>query len=242
MLSGLLIVPLMAACVYFSVAFFIGISGEKVPVLFKRVYGIFWGLLFFGFVAAEFLYFQSGDFRLTNILNPVFNAGVFLGIMYGIFHALLHSARIRNAVEKVSVRAVILYYFFWFFLFFTIHTSHLPLRINADILFRSLLGLAYNIPPLVWFIVRSRKIQGTSFQMPDKPEGLNTWLDSRNISPREREIFYLILQGKNNRLIEKELFISKRTVESHIYNIYKKLGIKNRIQLVRIAVEKSREN
>jgi len=78
--------------------------------------------------------------------------------------------------------------------------------------------------------------------MSEKPERLNAWLDSQNISPREREIFYLILQGKNNRLIEKELFISRRTVESHIYNIYKKLGIKNRIQLVRLAVERSKEN
>jgi DNA-binding CsgD family transcriptional regulator len=241
MLSGLLIVPLMAACVYFGVSFFIGITGDLVPGFFKVIYGIFWGLLFLGFVAAEFLYFRSGDFRLTNFLNPVFNSGVILGIMYGMIHAFIRSTKIVNKTEKLTVRAVVLYYFLWFFLFSIIHTTQLPLHIKADILFRSLLGLAYNLPPLLWFVLRLRKTKNVSFQISDKPEGLNSWLESKNISPREREIFFLILQGKNNRHIEKELYISRRTVESHIYSIYKKLGIKNRLQLVRLAVEKSRE-
>ena len=71
-------------------------------------------------------------------------------------------------------------------------------------------------------------------------EALDVWLKERNISPREREIILLVLMGKTNRSIEKELFISKRTVESHLYNIYRKLRIKNRMQLLRLVSEKSR--
>ena len=54
------------------------------------------------------------------------------------------------------------------------------------------------------------------------------------ISKREQEIIRLILQGKSNAEIEKELFISVHTVKNHIYNIYQKLHVKNRFQIIRL--------
>jgi DNA-binding CsgD family transcriptional regulator len=54
------------------------------------------------------------------------------------------------------------------------------------------------------------------------------------ISKREQEIIRLVLQGKSNAEIEKELFISVHTVKNHIYNIYQKLHVKNRFQLIRL--------
>jgi non-specific serine/threonine protein kinase len=57
------------------------------------------------------------------------------------------------------------------------------------------------------------------------------------ITPREREVATLIAQGKSNGEIADELVISKRTVESHIANILSKLGITNRAQIVRWAIE-----
>ncbi|MDH4196536.1 MAG: LuxR C-terminal-related transcriptional regulator [Candidatus Aminicenantes bacterium] len=54
------------------------------------------------------------------------------------------------------------------------------------------------------------------------------------ISKREQEIIRLILQGKSNAEIEKELFISVHTVKNHIYNIYQKLHVKNRYQIIRL--------
>jgi DNA-binding CsgD family transcriptional regulator/streptogramin lyase len=54
------------------------------------------------------------------------------------------------------------------------------------------------------------------------------------ISKREQEIIRLVLQGKSNAEIEKELFISVHTVKNHIYNIYQKLHVKNRFQVIRL--------
>ena len=45
------------------------------------------------------------------------------------------------------------------------------------------------------------------------------------LSPREREILMHITEGKDNIRIADELFLSVRTVERHISNIYLKLGI-----------------
>ncbi len=53
-----------------------------------------------------------------------------------------------------------------------------------------------------------------------------------NISPREQDLINLMVMGKSNKEIEEELYISHRTVKSHIYNIYKKLGVKNRLELI----------
>lgn len=47
----------------------------------------------------------------------------------------------------------------------------------------------------------------------------------KGISKREKEIIELILQGKNNKEIEKQLFISIKTVNNHKYNIFKKLNV-----------------
>jgi DNA-binding CsgD family transcriptional regulator len=51
------------------------------------------------------------------------------------------------------------------------------------------------------------------------------------ISGRELEIVSGVLEGLSNNAIAERLFISPRTVEKHLYNIYQKAGIKNRLQL-----------
>ncbi len=52
------------------------------------------------------------------------------------------------------------------------------------------------------------------------------------ISSREKEIIFRIIRGQTSGIIAQELFISIKTVKNHIYNIYKKLHIKNRIGLI----------
>jgi DNA-binding CsgD family transcriptional regulator len=52
------------------------------------------------------------------------------------------------------------------------------------------------------------------------------------ITKREQEIIALICLGKTNRDIEDALFISIHTVRNHIYNIFQKLNVKNRVELI----------
>jgi len=54
------------------------------------------------------------------------------------------------------------------------------------------------------------------------------------ISEREIEIIKLLLRGFNRAQVADKLFISELTVRNHIYSIYKKLGIKNRAQLLEL--------
>jgi DNA-binding CsgD family transcriptional regulator len=61
---------------------------------------------------------------------------------------------------------------------------------------------------------------------------LDELIEKYLITAREAEILLLILQGANNKDIARKLFISASTVRNHIYNIYQKLGVRNKIELI----------
>jgi non-specific serine/threonine protein kinase len=58
-----------------------------------------------------------------------------------------------------------------------------------------------------------------------------------DLTEREREITALIARGRSNGEIAEMLVLSKRTVEKHVANILSKLGLTNRAQIVRWALE-----
>lgn len=59
------------------------------------------------------------------------------------------------------------------------------------------------------------------------------------LTPRETEILNLVAKGMSNREISDALDISEYTVKNHIKNIFHKLHLENRAQLVRYVYEHS---
>jgi DNA-binding NarL/FixJ family response regulator len=51
-----------------------------------------------------------------------------------------------------------------------------------------------------------------------------------HLTPREDEILDLIAQGFRNKEIADKIFVSVNTVRTHIYNIYEKLHVQNRVE------------
>jgi DNA-binding CsgD family transcriptional regulator len=91
----------------------------------------------------------------------------------------------------------------------------------------SLLMMAYNVFPLVW--VRC-------FHSEEAREGSGA-LDRYGITAREREILGLICAGRTNQEIADRLFISLATVKDHNHNIFRKTGVRNRVELVNLFRE-----
>jgi DNA-binding NarL/FixJ family response regulator len=56
------------------------------------------------------------------------------------------------------------------------------------------------------------------------------------LTDREMEVLTLVAQGKNNRDIAKDLFISENTVKNHVRNILEKLHLHSRMEAVVYAV------
>lgn len=55
------------------------------------------------------------------------------------------------------------------------------------------------------------------------------------LSPREREVLQLMVQGQHNRRIAEQLGISPRTVEVHKARVMEKLGVRTLVDLVRLV-------
>ena len=74
----------------------------------------------------------------------------------------------------------------------------------------------------------------------DLEERLQELVKQKGLTRREKEVAGLIYQGKSNKEIAEMLFLSESTVKTHIYNIFRKLDVKNRIEVVRIINEEER--
>ena len=52
------------------------------------------------------------------------------------------------------------------------------------------------------------------------------------LTAREQEIVRHLMTGASNTEIADSLFVSEHTIKSHLYNVFKKLNVKNRLQAV----------
>lgn len=57
------------------------------------------------------------------------------------------------------------------------------------------------------------------------------------LTDRENEVLLCLVKGMNNKEVAKALFISDKTVKIHVSNIFKKLEVKSRSQVVIYAVQ-----
>jgi len=58
-----------------------------------------------------------------------------------------------------------------------------------------------------------------------------------SLTEREMEVLRLLVLGKTNKEIAKDLFLAPGTVKKHLNNIYGKLGVSNRTECARLAYE-----
>ena len=58
------------------------------------------------------------------------------------------------------------------------------------------------------------------------------------ITPREKEVLRLLTTGRTNKEIAKALFISEKTVKSHLNSIFKKLNVTRRLQAILYAINR----
>ena len=70
----------------------------------------------------------------------------------------------------------------------------------------------------------------------ERPQLADPELDQ--LTPREREVLRLIARGYTYKEIARELYISSKTVESHVSSVLRKLQLSTRHQLTRWAAER----
>ena len=87
--------------------------------------------------------------------------------------------------------------------------------------------LVFNLFPMIWL----------HWFAPRKDTPRDGRFEQLGITPRERDVIALMRQGKTNREIAEALFISEATVKDHNNNLFRKCGVRNRVELVTLFQE-----
>ena len=73
---------------------------------------------------------------------------------------------------------------------------------------------------------------------------MREWLETGDaepsdpLTPRELEVVKLIAEANTNKQIAEALGLAEKTVESHRANVLAKLGMRDRVELVRYAIRR----
>ena len=141
-----------------------------------------------------------------------------VGFGYGILR--VNEIRLRYAAIFAPVACFATLYLsnFWFFFTFNLTQSQLkPVFFTSN-------GLIFMV---IWMTILFYEESSIRHK-----NNLDNVLQTYQLSERESEIFLLILDGKSNKTISQNLYIEEGTVKNHLTNIYKKLKMSNRKELM----------
>ena len=98
---------------------------------------------------------------------------------------------------------------------------------------RHLIILSYYLAlfiPTIYLFNRNYQhiIDGENYEADKMKAALQVY----RFTTREIELMRLLLAGKSNKEISEELFVSLQTVKNYVSKVYKKAGLKNRVQFV----------
>jgi DNA-binding CsgD family transcriptional regulator len=230
-----LFLPLMAVLIFQFVSFSQALRERTVGALFKWSYVIYWAAFFATFIGFELLHFKSGDLFWVNWMIPVFNSGTAIFFCAGLFY-LARGWQEATLALKRRLLATLLAFFTG--LAMGIMLMVFPGLVRASLFPRLLLEIAgYTLPTVYLWVHTWRHYPQALAGAVDQAASVAHMIVRYGISKREEEILALVLAGQSNKQIEDKLFISLRTVEGHIYRIYQKVGVKNRVQLINFLNE-----
>jgi DNA-binding CsgD family transcriptional regulator len=239
-LIGFLIYPFVPMMLYMFVSTEREILNKGLPARFVKTFILIWAGLIILYIGGIIQYYNTNDDLLLRIIW----GGTFsiVGICFFLTSVdlLIRSRSLPDTLEQKAVQIFALMYFVVFSLYGLIFASML-LSYRLSHLLTFLLHFSFNIPPL-FYLRRHLKmnfVAPLSFSPDDT--NLSDFFDMFSITKREAEVIGLILEGKRAKDIEQELFISYHTVKNHIHNIYRKLGVKNRMQILGLIQSHLRE-
>ena len=83
-----------------------------------------------------------------------------------------------------------------------------------------------------------RVYRGEVYLLPQIAQKLVDRMQKPQLSPRELEVLKAVAAGKSNKEIGVQLFISERTVKTHVESLLDKLGAETRTSAVKAAVRR----
>jgi|GEM_PF-4871632 len=237
-LVGLALFEFFLICITYSFArFSLGIVHHPLPRYQKVMIGIS-GLSFL--LSAGILCAVNIGRDILIIPKPVYACFaviliiLFATLIIGSLQIALHLRQIRNLDLKRALKTLALV------LIVYIPLQTLLILLNGEwvyiMLSRNLLYLSIDIISIL-YAAKYFFIQAPSIM--DAITVSDSFVTKYAITPREREVIQLLLQGLSIKEVAAALDRSFKTINNHIYNIYQKTGAGNKIELLNRIKENS---
>lgn len=162
-------------------------------------------------------------FKITSVCYFV-SFTLILALGYGLLKRIWHTDK-RNFMIGFLIFATVGYGETLINLPGSLSTTVVAPSAENDFLFSSIPYALYGLFLINYFIHYPLAAAGSDELSED-------FLSRYGITDREREIILKVVQGKSNADIAGELFISLATVKTHLHNIYKKIGVDSRYDLL----------
>jgi len=231
-LMAFLSIPFFVISIYFFMRFVQDLLGRNISPFFAKGYLLFWMVFFMVIVFGMKNYFDTNNEQYVKIFFPYLSLLGIIGFLFIPFYLLFGVRRLpESRMKRVIRNFAILYAVIFIVCTFISSNPGLKYLGKYGTFIAILFFFVENWPPLLYLKYGLEKYYVEPQAQPILDINLSSFYKKFQISSREQEIINLILNGKSNTEIEKDLFISLHTVKNHIYNIYQKLGVKSRLQL-----------
>ena len=145
---------------------------------------------------------------------------------------LMHMANATANISGVSALGVVIRG--------GITVGYYPVLFGADLTARIMVWRDEGVRAAPGTEVQAREPDVTVRAETEAAQAIEGLADSYGLTPRETEIVQYIYDGMTNREIAERIYTAEGTVKAHNYNIYSKLGISKRTQLI-LAINEARE-
>lgn len=217
--------PLFIVSLYLLIKFAAGLVEVKVSRFFKIIYFLYWSAHYiFGliFIINFFKTKEPGILYISLYISDLLSI-VMLFSVHGF--VISKSRSIENPDKQKGVRTFAVIYFI------SLAVFNLCFYITSHSTVHFILSFVYVLPPLIYLDRFFKRFYREHPAVPVNGVNMEKMFGRYNISSREQEIIRLISRGRTNREIADMLYVSLQTVKQHTYNIYRKLKVKNRVQL-----------
>ena len=231
-LIGFLIYPFVPMMLYMFVSMEREILKGNLLPRFVKTFILVWASLVFLYIWGIIQFYSTNDDLILRIIWGGTFSIVGTSLFLTSIDLLVRSRALPDTAERKAFRTFALMYLIVFSLYGLIFAGAILRLYYPAHVFMFLLHFSFNIPPLFYLRRHLKRdfVEPLSFSPEDTD--LSSFFDTFSITKREAEIIGLILEGKRAKDIERELFISYHTVKNHIHNVYRKLGVRNRMQIL----------
>lgn len=221
----------LGASLYFLILFAAQVAGRLPPRLFTIAYGA----VLAGILVAHALAAGAQPSTQASAPRTAFSLSFLLLKMAAVLAVsgvlLFAAAKAKDLRERRSLGAVAWTYLAGFLLFQLAVAGALPIEaLPGHEFWPAFLQVGFHFPVLAALerYAGRRAAAGPPVLFAAAGRGD---LIGIGLTPREAEVVSLVMRGFSNKEIEDRLFISLETVKKHLSSIYRKLGVRNRLQL-----------